>query len=113
MKFRPVASLFSFALALAASGALAQQPLKGDADLAHRDKTAMCIGCHGLPGYRTAYPHVYHVPKIAGQQPGYIVAALKEYRAKQRWHPSMQGIAGSLTDQDIADLAAYYGAPAE
>jgi len=35
----------------------------------------MCIGCHGIPGYKTAFPSVYHVPKIAGQQPGYIVNA--------------------------------------
>ena len=30
---------------------------------------AMCVGCHGIPGYKTAFPDVYHVPKIAGQQP--------------------------------------------
>jgi cytochrome c553 len=74
---------------------------------------AMCIGCHGIPGYKTAFPEVYHVPKIAGQQPAYIVAALKAYKSGERSHPSMRGIAASLSEQDMADLAAYYGEPAK
>src|SRR5688572_19978127 len=74
---------------------------------------AQCIGCHGIPGYKTAYPLVYHVPKIAGQQPAYIVAALKAYKSGERSHPSMRGISANLTEQDMADLAAYYGAPAK
>jgi cytochrome c553 len=74
---------------------------------------AICIGCHGIPGYKTAYPEVYHVPKIAGQQPAYIVSALKAYRSGQRSHPSMRGVAASLTDEDMEALAAYYGAPAK
>jgi len=74
---------------------------------------AQCIGCHGIPGYKTAFPSVYHVPKIAGQQPGYIASALRAYRAGQRSHPSMQGIAASMSDDDIEKLAAYYGAPAK
>jgi len=99
------------ALVLASPLALAQQKgeAKGDADAAHRNKIAMCIGCHGIPGYKTAFPSVYHVPMIAGQQPGYIVSALKAYKSGERSHPSMRGIAASLTDQDMADLAAYYG----
>src|SRR6266581_3203668 len=106
-------------LALAASGALAQDKgadkgkSAGDADAAHRNKIAMCIGCHGIPGYKTAFPEVYHVPRIAGQQPAYIVNALKAYKAGERSHPSMRGIAASLSDQDMADLAAYYGVPAK
>ena len=95
-------------LILGTPAAFAQQ--KGDADLAHRNKTAMCIGCHGIPGYKTAFPLVYHVPKIAGQQPAYLINALKAYKSGERSHPSMRGIAASLTDQDMADLAAYYGA---
>ena len=100
------------ALVLASPLALAQQKgeAKGDADAAHRNKIAMCIGCHGIPGYKTAFPSVYHVPMIAGQQPGYIVSALKAYKSGERSHPSMRGIAASLSDQDMADLAAYYGA---
>jgi len=103
--------LAAAALVLASPLALAQQKgeVKGDADAAHRNKIAMCIGCHGIPGYKTAFPSVYHVPMIAGQQPGYIVSALKAYRSGERSHPSMRGIAASLSDQDMADLAAYYG----
>jgi cytochrome c553 len=78
-----------------------------------KPNVAQCIGCHGIPGYKTAFPVVYHVPKIAGQQPAYIVNALKAYRAGERWHPSMRGIAASLTDEQMAELAAYYGAPAK
>ena len=70
---------------------------------------AMCIGCHGIPGYKTAFPDVYHVPKIAGQQPGYIVNALKAYKSGERSHPSMRGIAASLTEEDMKELAEYYG----
>jgi cytochrome c553 len=74
---------------------------------------AQCIGCHGIPGYRTAFPEVYHVPKIAGQQPGYIIAALKAYKSGERSHPSMRGIAASLNEEQMKALAEYYGAPAK
>ena len=75
------------------------------------DKISMCTGCHGIPGYHTAYPKVYHVPKIGGQNPAYIANALKAYRAGDRLHPSMRGIAASLSDKDIEQLAEYYGRP--
>jgi cytochrome c553 len=101
-----VALAAGIALGLAAGAASAQQ-VNGDAQAA-RSKISMCIGCHGIKGYHTAYPQVYHVPKIAGQQPAYIVNALKEYKSGERSHPSMRGIAGSLSDKDMADLAAYY-----
>jgi cytochrome c553 len=98
------------ALAFVAAPALAQQPaLVGDPAEAHK-KIAMCEGCHGIPGYRTAYPNVYHVPMLGGQQAAYIASALHAYKAGQRSHPSMRGIAASLSDKDIADLAAYYAA---
>ena len=71
-------------------------------------KTSMCAGCHGIPGWRTAYPGVYSVPKLGGQHADYIVAALKAYKSGERSHPSMKGIAASLSDQDMEDLAAYY-----
>ena len=74
---------------------------------------AQCIGCHGIPGYKTAFPEVYHVPKIAGQQPGYIVAALKAYKSGERSHPSMRGIAASLNEEQMKELAEYYGVPAK
>jgi cytochrome c553 len=77
-------------------------PLKGS------QKVQMCQGCHGIVGWRTAYPEVYKVPKIAGQHPAYIIAALKEYKSGNRSHPSMRAIAASLSDADMADIAAYY-----
>jgi len=88
---------------LAAGTALAD----GDA-AAGRHKTAMCEGCHGIPYYKTAFPSVYRVPKLGGQHAAYIVSALKEYKAGDRSHPSMRAIAASLSEQDMADLAAYY-----
>jgi cytochrome c553 len=80
----------------------------GNAEAA-KGKISMCIGCHGIPMYRTAFPQVYSVPMIAGQSPVYIVKALHEYRTGERSHPTMQGIAKGLSDQDMADVAAYYG----
>ena len=70
---------------------------------------AMCIGCHGIPGYKTAFPNVYHVPMIAGQQPAYIVNALKAYKNGERSHPSMRGIAASLSEETMQELAEFYG----
>ena len=72
-------------------------------------KAAMCIGCHGIPGYRMAYPQVYHVPLIAGQNAKYLESALKAYQTGERKHPTMRSIAVSLSDKDISELAAYYG----
>jgi cytochrome c553 len=68
-----------------------------------------CAGCHGIPEYRNAYPS-YHVPKIAGQNEGYLVNALKAYKSGDRQHPTMTAQATSFSDQDIADLAAYLSA---
>ena len=102
------------ALALCAQSAIAQD--KGAEDKPHatiESFHAQCIGCHGIPGYKTAYPDVYHVPKIAGQNPGYIIAALKAYKSGDRSHPSMRGIAASLTEEQMQKLAEYYGAPAK
>ena len=83
------------------------QETKGDAKAAE-SKIAMCIGCHGIPGYQASFPEVYRVPKISGQNAKYIVAALNAYKKGERKHPSMRGISESLTDQDMADVAAYY-----
>jgi cytochrome c553 len=84
-------------------------PLHAEGDAAAgKSKNAMCAGCHGIDGYRTAYPDTYRVPKLGGQNAGYIVNALKEYKAGDRQHPSMRAIASSLSEQDMADLAAYY-----
>lgn len=75
---------------------------------AGQGKVAMCIGCHGIPDYRTAYPEVYHVPVLGGQNEQYIANALKAYKKKDRHFSTMTAIAASLTDQDIADIASYY-----
>ena len=91
-----LALLQSAALAAFATAAAAQD-LVGNA-AAGKEKASMCIGCHAIPGYRTAYPKVYHVPKIGGQQQAYIIAALKEYKSGARWHPSMLFARGSQAE---------------
>lgn len=70
------------------------------------DKANTCAGCHSLPGYNNAYP-TYRVPKLGGQQPSYIVAALKAYKSGDRPHATMHAQAASLSEQDIADIAAF------
>ena len=65
-----------------------------------------CHGCHGIENYKNAYPN-YSVPRLGGQHAAYIVAALGEYEARARWHPTMQGMATTLTAQDKADIAAF------
>lgn len=66
-----------------------------------------CLGCHGVDGYRNAYPN-YSVPKLVGQHPEYLIAALQEYRGDQRSHLTMHAQASELSDQDMADIAAYF-----
>lgn len=73
---------------------------------------ATCMGCHGIPGYRNAYPS-YRVPKLGGQKADYIVLALQGYRAGTRPHPTMQAQAASLSDQDMQDIAAYFASQGE
>ncbi len=79
---------------------------------AGKDKTAMCAGCHGIPGYKTAFPVTYNVPKLGGQHAAYIVKALQAYKSGERTHPSMRSIAAGLSEQDMADLGAYYSSAA-
>lgn len=83
------------------------QEVKGSALAAER-KVAMCMGCHGILGYHTGFPEVHQVPKISGQGEMYILAALRAYKADERKHPSMSGVASTLSEQDMADVAAYY-----
>lgn len=98
-----VASLFASSFLSPASAQQAQgDPARG------QSKIAMCIGCHNIPGYQASFPEVHKVPRIAGQNAKYIAAALTAYRKGERKHPTMRGVAGSLSDQDIADVAAYY-----
>lgn len=105
----PVIMKKLFALLALASVAqmAAAADLKGDAAAA-KNKVAMCVGCHGIAGYKATFPEVYRVPMIGGQSEQYLVAALNAYKKGDRKHPSMVGIAAGLSDQDIADVAAYY-----
>lgn len=73
-----------------------------------QSKVAMCVGCHGIPGYQASFPEIYKVPMIAGQGAKYLVAALNAYKKGERKHATMRAIAMSLSDQDIAEIAAYY-----
>ena len=79
--------------------------VKGDA-AAGKSKAYTCTGCHGITGYKNAYPS-YHVPRISGQNYEYLVAALNAYRTEQRKHPTMVAQAQSFSEQDLADIAAY------
>ena len=97
-----LAATLSLSLNAAAQGAKA-----GDAKAGER-KAAMCIGCHGIPDYKASFPEVYRVPMIAGQNAKYIVSSLEQYKKGDRKHPTMRGIAQSLSEQDMADLAAFY-----
>ncbi|MES1979017.1 MAG: c-type cytochrome [Pseudomonadota bacterium] len=101
-------TIFAVAVAFATASGQAQE-IKGDAK-AGETKNAMCIGCHGIKGYQSSFPEIYKVPMISGQSAAYISSALHAYKKGDRKYPSMRGIAESLTDQDIADLAAYYSA---
>ena len=100
-------STFMALTVLTAGSALAQDAVKGDAK-AGGAKNAMCIGCHGIAGYQASFPEVYRVPMISGQSAAYIASSLNAYKKGDRKHPSMRSISQSLTDQDMADLAAYY-----
>jgi cytochrome c553 len=95
------------ACAVVAFPVLAADPPKGNIEAA-KSKVSMCIGCHGIPGYRASFPEIYSVPKIAGQNEKYIQSSLRAYATGERTHPTMDAISKSLSDQDMADLAAYY-----
>ena len=94
------------ALAGASSTALAQAAKPAHSVI--ESKVAMCIGCHGIKGYQASFPEIHKVPMISGQSGKYIVAALTAYKKGERKHPTMRGIAASLSEQDMADVAAYY-----
>lgn len=112
MKLRKNLKHTVFALAVTAfcgigGPASAADALVGDAKAAV-DKVSMCIGCHGIKGYKASFPEVYHVPMIAGQNAEYIVSSLQKYASGERSFPTMEAIARTLSAQDMADLAAYY-----
>ena len=92
---------------IASTSVSAQQaPLQGNAQKG-KDLSYTCLGCHGVEGYKNAYPN-YSVPELAGQHPEYLSAALHEYRSGDRAHLTMHSQASDLSDQDIADIVAYF-----
>jgi cytochrome c553 len=102
-----LSSLIALTVASATVFSAQAQDVQGNAKAAE-GKIAMCIGCHGIKGYQASFPEVYRVPMISGQNAKYIASALNAYKKGDRKHPTMRGIATSLTDQDIADISAYY-----
>lgn len=101
-------SVFAIFVASVTSATLAQE-IKGNPAVG-KAKAEMCIGCHGIKGYQASFPEVYKVPMISGQGAKYISNALLAYQKGERKHPTMGSIAASLSEQDMADLAAYYTA---
>ena len=96
-------------LLVALAGALSFMPAAQAQDAAAGEKkAASCIGCHGIKGYQASFPEVHRVPMISGQNAKYIVASLQAYKKGERRHPTMRGIAITLSDTDMADLAAFY-----
>lgn len=107
-KMKPSLISIVFALVASVTSVSSQaQEIRGDATAGEK-KNAMCIGCHGILGYHASFPEVHRVPKISGQNAKYIASALTAYKTGDRKHPTMRGIAETLSAQDIADLAAYY-----
>lgn len=103
-------SVCAVALLFGSGFALANPP-SGDV-AAGKIKAQPCLGCHGIPGYFNAYP-TYHVPKVGGQHPEYIIAALQAYKSGQRSHATMQAQAATLSEQDMADIAAFFASEQE
>ena len=101
-------TLIALAGSFAAAQAQTAAPSAPAAPHKAEQLVAMCMGCHNIIGYKSSFPEVYRVPMIAGQSAKYIASALNAYKNGDRKHPTMRGIAGSLTDQDIADFAKYY-----
>jgi cytochrome c553 len=94
-------------LLLAASILALPARAEGDAEQGAR-LGYTCLGCHGIEGYRNAYPS-FRVPKLGGQGTAYLVTALQAYRAGTRPHPTMQAQASPMSDADIDNLVAWIG----
>jgi len=101
--------ILTFAISLLPALAFAQASApKGDPVAGKVKALAICSGCHGIAGTKAAYPEVYLVPKIGGQNADYLVAALKAYRSGERYNETMKGLASALKETELADIAAYY-----
>lgn len=105
----PSRLLLSLSFSFVFGSAVQAADIQGNAEQG-ASKVRLCAGCHAIPGYRSSVPEVYTVPMIGGQSEGYMVAALQAYKKGERKHPTMRSVAGSLSDQEMADLAAYYAA---
>ncbi len=112
--FSPV---FVLALGIAVSAAISAiaqapaapaTPAKGDAKAGKQKASAICSGCHGIAGTKTAYPEVFHVPRIGGQNAAYLVSAINAYRSGERYNATMKGLASAMTEKEVLDVAAYY-----
>ncbi len=101
-----LSSVFAIIVASVTTTSFAQE-LKGNPD-AGKAKAAQCIGCHGIKGYQASFPEIYRVPMISGQGAKYISNALLAYQKGERKHPTMGAVSYPLTEQDMADLGAYY-----
>jgi cytochrome c553 len=105
------AGVLSLAALLQVTSSNAAESAKGDPKAGHA-LVYTCGGCHGVPGYANAYPH-YHVPRIAGQNYDYLVAALTEYKKGERAHPTMRAQGEGLSDKEIIDIATYLSSLAQ
>ena len=107
MRQRGRAVGFAAIAACALAGtAMAQQATPAGDPARGKELSYTCLGCHGIDGYKNAYPN-YHVPRLGGQNEQYVVNALTAYKKHERAHPTMRAQAESFSDQDIANIAAY------
>lgn len=97
-----------FLAAVALSGAALSAHAAENTKVTLQNKLAQCQGCHGIEGWKTAYPEVYHVPKLGGQKAAYIVNALKAYQSGERNFGTMHAMAADLSDDDMKKLAEYF-----
>jgi len=94
--------------AVVLSGAALSAPAAENTQVTLQNKLAQCQGCHGIEGWKTAYPEVYRVPKLGGQKAAYIVNALKEYKSGDRDFGTMHAMVMDLSDDDMKRLAQYF-----
>jgi cytochrome c553 len=71
-------------------------------------KAVLCATCHGADGMREIPLLMGGSSHLAGMEPGKFVEAINSYRYGRRFHPMMQFFVMPLSDQDVADMAAYY-----
>lgn len=109
MKKLPILPYLLVSAGMAFAGLAQAEEIKGNAAAANA-KVWLCVGCHSIPDYRADYPLVYKVPMLGGQSAAYIASSLAAYKKGERKHPTMRAIAGSLSEQDMADFGEYYAA---